>query len=147
MFTSILLPVDGSDVSDKSIATAIQFARLNQARLVAITVIEPMPMAMAPMGDGSVVLDTANYTLQMQEAARSHIDKVGDAARAAGIVFDGVIATSHVPYEEIVEAAKKFSCDIIIMAPHGYTGLSKLLLGSQTDKVLSHTALPVLVLH
>ena len=68
------------------------------------------------------------------------------AARAADIPFEGGISVSHTPYEEIVEAAKKFDCDLIMMASHGHKGINKLLLGSQTDKVLAHTTLPVLVL-
>jgi nucleotide-binding universal stress UspA family protein len=70
---------------------------------------------------------------------------VANAASAAGIPFQGVITTSTSPSDEIVEAAKKFNCDIILMASHGRSGLEKLLLGSETQKVLSHTTLPVLV--
>ena len=144
MFKTILLPTDGSDLSDKATATAVEFAKLNSAKIVSITVIQPLPLA--SLGDGGAVIDSGELAVKMQEAARSYIDKVAAAARAAELAFEGVISVSHTPYEEIVEAAKKFDCDLIMMASHGHKGINKLLLGSQTDKVLANTTLPVLVL-
>jgi len=144
MFKSILLPIDGSELSEKATATAIQFAQLNHARIVAVTVIQPMPLA--PLSDGSVVVDAGQFATEMQEAARGHIDRVAAAASAAGIPFEGLISMSSSPSDEIVEASKKYNCDIILMASHGRTGLEKFLLGSETQKVLSHTTLPVMVL-
>jgi nucleotide-binding universal stress UspA family protein len=144
MFKSILLPTDGSDLSDKATATAVRFARLNQAKIVAITVIQPLPFS--SMGDSGAVIDSGQFATQMQDAARRHIEKVAAAALAADIPFEGVITMSPSPYEEIVEAAKKHGCDIIVMASHGRTGLNRLFLGSETQKVLAHTTLPVMVL-
>jgi nucleotide-binding universal stress UspA family protein len=144
MFKSILLPTDGSELSDKATAIAVEFAKLHQSHITALTVIQPM--LLPSMGDSGAVLDAGQYETQMQDAARAHITRVAAAASAAGIPFEGVIAMSANPYEEIVEAAKKYGCDLIMMASHGRTGLSKLLLGSETQSVLSHTTLPVLVL-
>ncbi|MRX10758.1 universal stress protein [Pseudoduganella sp. FT25W] len=144
MFKTILLPTDGSDLSDKATATAMEFARLHQSRIIALTVIQPM--LLPAMGDGGAVLEAGQYETQMQDAARDHINKVAAAASAAGIPFEGFIAMSASASDEIVEAAKKHGCDLIMMASHGRTGLSKLLLGSETQSVLSHTSLPVLVL-
>ena len=144
MFKSILLPTDGSDLSDKATATAVRFAKLNQAKIVAITVIQPLPFS--SMGDSGAVIDTGQFASQMQEAARRHIGKVAAAALAADIPFEGVVTMSPSPYEEIVETAKKYGCDIIMMASHGRTGLNRLFLGSETQKVLAHTTLPVMVL-
>jgi nucleotide-binding universal stress UspA family protein len=144
MFKSILFPTDGSELSEKATATAVQFAALNHARIVGITVVQPIPVT--PISDVGVVVDVGDFAVQMQEAAREHIDKLAAAAQIAGVPFEGIISTSTVPFEEIIEASKKFNCDIIIMATHGHTGLDKFLLGSQTDKVLSNTTLPVLVL-
>jgi nucleotide-binding universal stress UspA family protein len=144
MFKSILLPTDGSDLSDKATATAVQFAKLNQAKIIAITVIQPLPFS--SMGDSGAVIDSGQFATQMQDAARRHIDKVAAAALAADIPFEGLITMSPSPYEEIVEAAKKHGCDIIVMASHGRTGLNRLFLGSETQKVLAHTMLPVMVL-
>ena len=142
MFKSILLPIDGSELSEKATATAIQFARLNQAGIVAVTVVQPLPLA--PVGDGSVMVD-GQFGTELQDAARAHIDAAGAAISAAGIPFQGLIMMSASPSDEIVEAAKKYNCDIILMASHGRTGLDKLLLGSETQKVLTHCTIPVLI--
>ena len=144
MFKSILFPTDGTELSEKAAATAVQFALLNQARIIGITVVQPVPAT--PISDVGVVVDVGDFAVHMQEAAREHIDKLAAAAQIAGVPFEGVVSTSTVPFEEIIEASKKYSCDLIIMATHGKTGLDKFLLGSQTDKVLSNTTLPVLVL-
>ncbi|HAT33636.1 MAG TPA: universal stress protein [Janthinobacterium sp.] len=144
MFKTILLPTDGSELSEKATATAIQFAQLNQAKIVAISVVQPFPFS--PMADGGIVIDAGLYERQMQEAAQRSLDKVGRAAQAANVPFEGVVALSISPYEEIVAAASKHNCDIILMASHGRTGLNKLFLGSETQKVLAHTTLPVMVL-
>ena len=144
MFKKILLPTDGSALSDKATATAIQFAQLNGAQLVAISVIHPFPFS--PMADGGAVLDAKTFEREMENTARHHIDKAAAAAHAEAIPFEGVITMSPSPYEEIVEAAKKFECDIIMMASHGRRGLNRLFLGSETQKVLAHTTLPVMVL-
>ncbi len=144
MFKAILFPTDGSDLSDKATATVVEFARLHQARILAISVIQPL--LMPALGDSGAMLEAGQYETQMQAAAREHLGKVAAAANSGGVPFEGVIASSPNPYEEIVDAASKHGCDIIVMASHGRTGLSKLLLGSETQNVLSHTSLPVLVL-
>jgi nucleotide-binding universal stress UspA family protein len=145
MFKTILLPTDGSDLSDKATATAIQFAQLNQAGIVALYVVQPVPLT--PMADGSTLLDTGAYDQQMHTAAEEVLSKVRVAAQAASVPFEGVIALSPRPADEIVDAAKKYHCDVIVMGSHGRTGLNRLLAGSETEKVLSHTTLPVLVIH
>ncbi|MYN30323.1 universal stress protein [Duganella levis] len=144
MFKSILLPTDGSELSDKATAIAVEFARLHQSRITALTVIQPL--LLPSLGDSGAVIDAGQYETQMQDAARAHIERVAAAANAAGIPFEGIIAMSPNPYEEIVAAAEKHGCDLIMMASHGRSGLSKLLMGSETQSVLSHTTLPVLVL-
>ncbi|MRW94458.1 universal stress protein [Duganella sp. FT80W] len=144
MFKSILFPTDGSDLSDQAAAIVVEFARLHQARILAISVVQPL--LMPALGDSGAMLDAGQYETQMQDSARDHLNKVAAAASAGGIPFEGVIAMSPNPYEEIVDAAKKHGCDIIVMASHGRKGLNKLFLGSETQRVLSHTSLPVLVL-
>lgn len=146
MFKSILLPTDGSPLSEKASATAIQFAQLNGARIVAVTVVAPYPL-MPTVADAGPVIDASVYDQQMQTSAHHSISAVEAAAQAAGVPFLGVVALSGNPYEEIIETAQKYGCDIIVMASHGRSALSKLFLGSETDKVLAHTQLPVLVLH
>ena len=147
MFKSILLPTDGSELSEKATAIAIEFARVHGARIVGVSVVQPFPFTpMAGAGDGAVIPDAEVFDTQANVAATSHLNKIAAAATAAGIPFEGVVATAHSPYEEIVAAAQKYGCDIIPMASHGRKGLNKLFLGSETQKVLAHTHLPVLVL-
>ncbi|MYM84655.1 universal stress protein [Duganella sp. FT50W] len=144
MFKSILLPTDGSDLCEKATATAVEFAKLHQARITAISVIQPL--LMPSLGDSGAMISIDQYEVDMKAAAHDHINKVAAAASAAGIPFEGMVTASPNPYEEIVAAAEKYGCDLIMMASHGRTGLSKLLMGSETQSVLSHTKLPVLVL-
>ena len=144
MFKTILLPTDGSPLSDKATATAIEFAKLHQAKIVALIAVQPFPYS--PMGDGGVIIDSSAYERQMQLTAQATIDKIGIAAQSAGVAFQGLVTLSTSPYEEIVAAADNFNCDIILMASHGRKGLNKLFIGSETQKVLAHTTLPVMVL-
>ena len=144
MFKTILLPTDGSPLSEKATETAIRFAQLNGAKIVGISVLQPFPLS--SFGDGGVIFDANVLEQQMHEAAQHNVDKVGAAAKAAGIQFEGVVTESVSPYEAIVATAAKYQCDIILMASHGRTGLNKLFLGSETQKVLAHTNLPVMVL-
>ncbi|GGX93345.1 universal stress protein [Massilia dura] len=144
MFKNILLPTDGSGLSVKATDTAIRFAQVHGARIVSICVAQPFPFV--PMAEGAVVPDTAVFETQINAAAKINIDKVAASCAAAGVPFEGIVTASHSPYEEIVAAAEKHGCDIILMASHGRKGLNKLFLGSETQKVLAHTTLPVLVL-
>jgi nucleotide-binding universal stress UspA family protein len=145
MFKTILLPTDGSSLSDKATETAIRFAQVHGARIVGICVAQPFPFV--PMADGAAVIPDAEvFDTQMGNVARSNLGKMSAACAAANVPFEGVIGNSASPYQEIVAAAEKHQCDIILMASHGRKGLNKLLLGSETQKVLAHTTLPVLVL-
>ncbi|WP_338770543.1 universal stress protein [Massilia sp. METH4] len=145
MFKNILLPTDGSDLAVKATETAVRFAQVHGARIVAICVAQPFPFV--PMAEGgAVVPDAEVFETQITTAAQANINKVATACAAAGVPFEGIVSNSHTPYKDIVDAADKHNCDIILMASHGRGGLSKLLLGSETQKVLAHTTLPVLVL-
>jgi nucleotide-binding universal stress UspA family protein len=82
----------------------------------------------------------------MERVAQQNVNKVAAAASAANIPFEGLVSLAPSPYQEIVAAAEKYGCDAIVMASHGRSGLNRLFLGSETQKVLAHTHLPVLVL-
>ncbi|QBE63144.1 universal stress protein [Pseudoduganella lutea] len=144
MFKNILLPTDGSDLAVKATDLAIRFAQVHGARIISICVAQPFPFV--PMAEGAVVPDAAVFETQIATTAQAHINKVAAACATAGVPFEGVVVNSHTPYKEIIDAAQKHNCDIILMASHGRTGLNKLFLGSETQKVLAHTELPVLVL-
>lgn len=144
MFKSILLPTDGSQLSERAAETAIEFAKVHGARLTAVTVMQPLPVV--PLGDAAVLPDAGLYDREMRRNLEAGLDKIVAAATAAGVPCDAVLAEANSPYEAIVKTAEEQHCDIILMASHGRKGLNKLFLGSETQKVLAHTKLPVLVL-
>lgn len=144
MYRSILFPTDGSQLSQRAADTALQFAQLNGARLTVISVVQPTPFV--PIADAVALPDAELLDRQMQQAAQHNLDQVQAAAMAAGVPCEAVLAQSTNPYEAIVKTAEERHCDIILMASHGRKGLNKLILGSETQKVLAHTDLPVLVL-
>lgn len=142
MFKTILVPTDGSPLSDKAIAAAIEFAKFSGGKVIGLSVAEPYPFS--PLAEMASEPDI--YEDHMRELALLHVKKVEDAAAQANVSCDTSIALSYNPYEEIIRTAEKFNCDAIFMASHGRKGLSKLFLGSETQKVLAHTTIPVLVL-
>lgn len=144
MFKSILVPTDGSPLAEKAIAAAIEFARGSGSTVVGFSVAEPYPFT--ALSEVSVSIDTDMYDQKMEAVAHARVQKVADAANAAGVACKTGIALSFSPYEEIIKAANKFHCDVIFMASHGRKGLDRLFVGSETQKVLANTTLPVMVL-
>ncbi|HEX2530921.1 MAG TPA: universal stress protein [Burkholderiaceae bacterium] len=144
MFKTILVPTDGSSLSDKAINTAIEFAKLAGGKIIGISVAEPYPFS--PLAESSVAAGAGIYEDKMLELANERVQKVADAAKAANIPCETMVAQSFNPYEEILNAAKEFGCDAIFMASHGRKGLNRLFVGSETQKVLGHSTIPVMVL-
>lgn len=144
MFKSILLPTDGSQLSERATQTAIEFAKIHGARITAVSVVMPLPFV--PLADAAVMPDAGLYDREMRRNVEAGLDRVRAAAAAAGIPCETVLGEAISPYEVIVKTAEERHCDIIVMASHGRKGLNKLFLGSETQKVLAHTHLPVLVL-
>lgn len=143
MFKNILVPTDGSPLSNAAVHAAVKFAKENGSRLVGISVSQPYPLEPLPEDTG---VDSARiYEGRMNELAHLYLQELADAARGAGVPCETVVARSFDPYEEIIRAAEKHGCDVIFMASHGRKGLSRLFLGSQTQKVLAHSTIPVLV--
>lgn len=143
MFKTILVPTDGSPLSDKAVEAAIKFAQAGGSKVVALSVCEPHHSA--HLSEGSTVIDTDRYENRMHEIAQTYVQKVADAAKAADVACQTLVAKSSNPYEEIINASKEFTCDVIFMASHGRKGLSALFVGSETHKVLAHSTVPVLV--
>lgn len=143
MFKTILIPTDGSALSAKAVDAAIEFAKFSAAKVIGLSVAEPYPFA--PLAESSMASDPALYEENMRALAQQHVDKLAEAASKADVRCETLIAQSFNPYEEIIKAANHFSCDVIFMASHGRKGLSRLFVGSETQKVLAHTTIPVLV--
>ena len=144
MFKHILLPTDGSPLSEVAIKKGMQFAKSVGAQVTGIYVIDPFHL----FSTGSEMLsDTKEQYVQDSRAhARSSLSMIYTAAKESGVTCDCITETSAQPYEVIVETAQKKGCDLIMMASHGRRGMQALLLGSETTKVLTHTKIPVLVL-
>ena len=142
MLTKILVPTDGSELSLKAIEGGIELARRLGAGLVGMTVIEPYPKLMAGQGH---VESHAQYDARMQAEAKVRLAPLEAGAAAAGLAVQSVVQSSVSPYEAIIQAAKDHGCDGIVMSSHGRRGISGLLLGSETQKVLTHSTIPVLV--
>lgn len=151
MFKKILVPTDGSMLSEKAIEAAIKFASGIDAKIVAISVADPA-ILIPPIIDG-IPLDPNFYDedtrrifeAQPQQIAKMNVQYVKDLADQSGVNCEVIIVTSADPYEEIVKAVSAFSCDLIFMASHGRKGLNRLILGSETQKVIAYSTVPVLV--
>jgi nucleotide-binding universal stress UspA family protein len=145
MFKHILVPVDGSTLSLKSLDVASGFAKESGAKITALSVSPAYPMMITGEGymlDIQSPDDWKKHTVRHAEHIRHGVEK---RATECDVVVDFLIVTSEEPYLGIIEAAREQHCDLIIMSSHGRRGLSALLLGSETTKVLTHCKLPVLV--
>jgi nucleotide-binding universal stress UspA family protein len=143
MYKKILVPTDGSVLSEQATATAIELARLYGATIAAFSVAEPPPILSA---EAAMAIDLGVETEQRQQIALQNVEKVAQAARAAGVACETAIAYSAVPHQEIINAAAANKCDLIFMASHGRHGLSRLLAGSVAEHVLAHSPIAVMVL-
>jgi nucleotide-binding universal stress UspA family protein len=147
MYKHILLPTDGSTLSEKAVKQCIRLAKSIGAKITAINVTPDFQMAMADEGFVSPGIPQIKKRFEEETAKRSQkiLAQVKADASATGVDCDCVSVSSGVPYEAIIKQAKKAKCDLIMMASHGRKGLSSILLGSETAKVLTHSAVPVLV--
>ena len=142
MYQRILVPTDGTAITTHAVQAALGLARACGAQLYAIAVKEPFPYS--AISEMQPVPPQEFYDAQ-ERIASAHIKAVVDAAQAGGIVCQGHTVEALHPWEAILEHAKGQQCDLIVMASHGRRGISALLLGSETQRVLIHSKLPVLV--
>lgn len=144
MFKQILLPTDGSPLSEAAIRKGVDFARLNNAKVTGLYV---APEFHTVTADAEMLEATPSQYEQSRKArADKYLAQITQAAAEAGVECEATFVTSDQPFEAIIATAKEKGCDLIVMASHGRSGLKGLLLGSVTQKVLTHTTLPVLVL-
>jgi len=147
MYKHILVPTDGSELSDKAVEAAIKLAKLAGARITAFHAVEPYPLqgAYAAEASGVAELQPEVFAERSEEYAKRVLDTVASAAAAAKVECATGYATSRSISQAIVEKARRDNCDLIVMASHGRRGLEGFLLGSETQKVLTHSTIPVLV--
>jgi nucleotide-binding universal stress UspA family protein len=145
MYTHLLVPTDGSKLSDKAVAHAIALAKSLRARITVFYASPDYPMPIYAEGVIFEPVSKREYAKQAAEGAKKVLDRATAKAKTAGVEC----ATAHViaaaPWEAILAAARKSKCDAIVMASHGRRGIGALLLGSETTKVLTHGKLPVIV--
>jgi nucleotide-binding universal stress UspA family protein len=143
MFKHILIPTDGSDLSRKAILYGVQLAKESGAKVTGLTVAEPYrPVAMDTV---LIPLDEGDYEEQSRVLSERAMEQVRMAADAARVSCETIRDVNDQPYRAIIDAAHALGCDLIVMASHGRRGISALLLGSETSKVLTHSTIPVLV--
>lgn len=143
MHTSILIPTDGSDLSDEAIQYGTALAKAANAKVIGITVLRPFHVFTA---EPEMLEETAeSYRKRMATVAAQRLAKLEQAAKAAGISCELVHVEHEHPYKAIIDTANAKACDLIVMASHGRRGISALVLGSETVKVLTHSTIPVLV--
>ena len=145
MYKHLLVAVDGSKLSQKAVAHAIALAKPLGAKLTAFYAAPEMPMPVYAEGVVFQPLSKKEYTASMAKEAGKVLDAVVAKAKAAGVSCAAAHAIAPSPWEAILAAAKKAGCDAIVMASHGRRGVSALLLGSETQKVLTHSKTPVIV--
>jgi nucleotide-binding universal stress UspA family protein len=146
MYRHILVATDGSRLSDKALNAAIALAQQLGAKLTIFHATEDYPIMPSPdyaAGIGSFSPEA--WKADQEKRAQRILAKAQTTAEKAGIACSTKSATALHPYEAIMEAAKKGRCDLIVMASHGRRGIQALVLGSETNKVLTHSKLAVLV--
>jgi len=146
MYKHILVPTDGTRLSDKAIKSAASLAAIVGAKLTGFHVLPPYNLAISGYEIAPVVVfSPAEYRKATSKSAKAALDKVEKAARAAGVSYESLSVTNERAWQAIVQSASDRKCDLIVMASHGRRGLSGLILGSETTKVLTHSKVPVLV--
>ena len=143
MFRHILLPTDGSPLSEAAMRKGIQLAKTVNARVTGFCVAPALRYFGYDAEIGTEFKKLAQAAVQAE--VNKNLLAIEKAAKEAGVPCETSQGKSDQPYEAIIEAAQKRECDLIIMASHGWRGVQGLLLGSETQKVLTHSKIPVLV--
>jgi nucleotide-binding universal stress UspA family protein len=146
MYQRILVATDGSNLSRKAVSSAIALAGLCGAELVVLKVVARYPVTYFEGGMAIQVGEIARIEKQWGDAAQAVVDAVKKTAMAKGVKTKAVTVKSDLVSDAVIATAKKLKCDLIVMASHGRRGIKRLLLGSETQLVLTHSHIPVLVL-
>jgi nucleotide-binding universal stress UspA family protein len=143
MYTHILIPTDGSELAGKAVQHGIALAKRIGAKVTVLTVVPPFHTFTT---DAQMIEDTPSaYKERMQKHAEQILGAVAHTAQAAGVACETVRVEHEHPYLAIIDTAVLKGCDLIVMASHGRHGISAIVLGSETVKILTHSKIPVLV--
>lgn len=143
MFKHILLPTDGSELSAVAVQQGVRFAKSIGASVTGLCV---MPLHHSFFYHEKIRQEALDEVAQQfKEQAQTYLSEVEKSAKEAGVACEVMYERNDSPYEAIIRAAETKGCDLIMMASHGRRGVEALLLGSETQKVLTHSRIPVLV--
>jgi nucleotide-binding universal stress UspA family protein len=143
MYISILIPTDGSELASKAVHHGIGLAKQISAKVTVLTVLPPFHTLTT---DARMIEDTpAQYKARMHKEAEKTLNAAVSCAKSEDVVCETIQVEHEHPYQAIVDVATSKSCDLIVMASHGRHGVSAIILGSETVKVLTHCKIPVLV--
>lgn len=145
MYTKILVPTDGSKLSDRAVKHAGKLASLAGARVQLLYVHEPYDESLAAELSPAVYTGRRKMEATLRARAKALLDKAARLVTDRGAVAGTTFVISPSPYEEILKTAKKEKCDLVVMASHGRRGLAGVILGSVAQKVLTHSRCPVLI--
>ena len=145
MFKKVLVSTDGSAFSNKAVATAARLAQSLGAKLLVLHVRSPIETPHHVEGGALSHLGKKAVMLEIEDEERKLLDAALEIAAADGMKADTAFIAGYSPYEAIIRVAREQHCDLIVMASHGRGGISGFLLGSETQKVLTHTTIPVLI--
>lgn len=146
MYRKILVATDGTDLSAKAVETAVDLAALANAELLALTVVHHYP---ENYYEGGLTLNherAREVEAEWRARAQKLVDAVRLQAEAKGVRCSALVISSNMVAEALINTARDQNCDLIVMASHGRRGLSRVLIGSETQHVLTHSHTPVLVL-
>jgi nucleotide-binding universal stress UspA family protein len=148
MYRNVLIATDGSDLAEKAVSHGLSLAKAVGAKITAVIVETPFSVFSVPESQiRQMPAAFAQHAEHVKQHAGKVLNHVMDLAKSAGVPCDTVQVEDDQPYRAIIKAAEEKGCDVIIMASHGRSGISAVLLGSVTNKVLTHTQIPVLVCH
>jgi nucleotide-binding universal stress UspA family protein len=148
MYRHILIPTDGSELAEHGVTNGLSLAKSVGARVTVIIVEEPFNwLSVSETQAQRALEELAKHADQIKKHAASVLNRVANAANQAGVPCETIQVEDAQPYQVIIATAADKGCDLIVMASHGRSGLSAVVLGSVTNKVLTHTKTPVLVCH
>lgn len=145
MFQNILVPTDGSDFSNKAVSTAARLAHSLHAKLLVLHVRSPIESPHHVEGGALSSLGGKVVMQEIEDEERKLLDAALETAASNGTAAKTAFVAGYLPYDAIIRIAREQHCDLIVMASHGRRGISGFLIGSETQKVLTHTTIPVLV--
>ena len=143
MYKNILIATDGSDLARHAVAHGVSLAKILGAKVTIITV--TMPWSAVAYGEMAVAIPPDDYDKSVKANAQKVLAEASGQAKASGVACQTLQVSDINPYQAILATARDQTCDLVVVGSHGRSGLSRLLLGSETVKVLTHAKIPVLV--